>query len=77
MNEPKSPITEATLSWIERWTSQTWEPIETNIDFTKHQPISTSSLHIHEDRYEIEGRTYRLLYPIGDIEAKPLIEILL
>ena len=72
----KTPISKATLSWIERWTSQIWEPIVTDIDFSQHTPISTSSLHIHEDRYEIGGRTYRLLYPISDSGAEPLIEIL-
>jgi hypothetical protein len=77
MNGPETNLTTATLSWIERWTSQTWEPIETDIDFSQHTPIATSSLHIHEDRYEIEGRTYRLLYPISDSGAEPLIEILL
>ena len=54
-----------------------WKEIETNIDFSKHEPISTSSsLHIYEERYEINEETYRLLYAIG-YDGNPLIEVLL
>jgi hypothetical protein len=56
---------------------ETWKDIETDIDFSKYQPISTSSsLHIHEEIYSIEGKTYRLLYAIG-YEGKPNVEILI
>jgi len=54
-----------------------WVEAETDIDFSKYEPISMSnSLHIYEERYEIDGKTYRLLYAIG-YEGNPLIEILL
>lgn len=56
---------------------ETWEEIETNIDFCKYRPISTGgSLHIYEERYCVNGKTYRLLYPIG-YEAAPIVQILL
>lgn len=50
-----------------------WEEIECVIDFTKLEPISIdNSLHLIEERYEIDGEQYRLLYsiPFGG----PLIE---
>jgi hypothetical protein len=78
MNESKPTLTRQTLDWIEKRFSETWEPIETNINFESHFPISKAfSLHVYEERYNIEGKTYRLLYPIDDKEAEPLIEILL
>lgn len=62
--------------WIKKYFSETWEQIETDIDFSNYEPISTSnSLHICEERYEIDGKKYRLLYGIG-YEGKPSIEIL-
>ena len=78
MNDPGNTTSAATLAWIEKWTRETWEPIVTDIDFSQEIAVSTaSSLHVYEERYLIAGKTYRLLYPIGDIEAEPLIEILL
>lgn len=54
----------------------TWKEITTDIDFSIHAPISVSnSLHIHEERYEINGKKYRLLYAIG-CKGDPYIEIL-
>lgn len=62
--------------WIEKYFSETWEEIETDIDFSKHEPISiSSSLHIYEERYEIDDNKYRLLYGIG-YDEKPSVEIL-
>lgn len=63
--------------WIEKYFSETWKEIKTDIDFSKYEPISTSSsLHIYEERYEIDGEKYRLLYAIG-YEGEPSIEILM
>ena len=65
-----------TQKWIEEYFKETWKEVETNIDFSKYEPISTSnSLHIYEKRYEIDGDTYRLLYAIG-YDGKPSIEVL-
>ena len=62
---------------MEEYFKEDWKEIETDIDFSKYEPISTSnSLHIYEERYEIDGKTYRLLYAIGYNE-EPLIEELL
>lgn len=78
MNGPETNLTTATLAWIEKWTRETWEEVETDIDFSQQiATSSSSSLHVYEERYQIAGKTYRLLYPIGDSEAEPLIEILL
>jgi hypothetical protein len=63
--------------WINEYFKETWSEIETDIDFSKYEPISTvNSLHIHEEIYEIDGKTYRLLYDIG-YEGHPSIELLL
>jgi len=61
--------------WFKKYFSEQWVAVENNtVDFEKHEPISTSnSLHIYEERYCIDGDTYRLLYPIGD-SSEPLIE---
>lgn len=70
-------MTDNVKEWIEKYFSETWKEIETNIDFSKYEPISTSSsLHIYEERYEIDGKTYRLLYAIG-YDGEPSIEVLL
>lgn len=62
--------------WIEKYFSESWEKVETDIDFSNYKPVSTSSsLHVDEERYEIDGNTYRLLYEIGS-DYGPLIEIL-
>ena len=56
--------------------SQVWKTVVTDIDFKKHEPISTgSSLHIYEEQYTIDGNTYRLLY--GEYSDIPLIDILI
>jgi hypothetical protein len=63
--------------WIEKNFKTLWIDAETNIDFTKEEPSSTSSsLHIFEEQYKINGDTYRLLYPISDTESEPTIQIL-
>ena len=61
--------------WFKKYFSEQWVAVENNtVDFEKHEPISTSnSLHIYEERYSIDGDTYRLLYSIGD-SSEPLIE---
>lgn len=57
--------------------NETWKEIETDIDFSKYEPISTSnSFHIYEERYEIDDKKYRLLYVIG-YDADPSIEVLM
>ncbi len=59
--------------WIEKYFKEEWEEVESDIDFTKLEPINTSnSLHLIEERYEVDGEQYRLLYsiPFGG----PLIE---
>ncbi len=62
--------------WIEKYFSEQWKEIGVDIDFNKCEPISTSSsLHIFEERYEIENNTYRLLYAIG-YDGDPNVEIL-
>jgi len=66
-----------TEEWIKEYFKETWKEIETDIDFSIYEPISKrNSLHIYEERYEIEGKTYRLLYAIG-YEGEPLVEVLL
>ncbi len=63
--------------WIKEYFKETWKKTKTDIDFSKHEPVSTSnSLHIYEERYEIDGKLYRLLYLIGH-EEEPSIEELL
>jgi hypothetical protein len=53
-----------------------WNDIKTDIDFSEHTPISTaSSLHIYDERYEIDGKTYRLLYALGS-EEEPHVQVL-
>ena len=61
--------------WIEKYFSESWEDIQTDIDFSKYESVKTSnSLHVHEVRYDIDGEKYRLLYAIGHEE--PLVQIL-
>jgi hypothetical protein len=63
--------------WVNTYFSEQWEDIETDIDFSKYKPISSkNSLHIHEDRYLINNKKYRLLYEIGNTE-NPHIQILI
>ena len=70
-------MTDSMEEWIEKYFNETWKEIETDIDFSKYEPISTSnSLHIYEERYEIDGKKYRLLYAIG-YDADPSIEVLM
>lgn len=66
-----------TRAWIESYFSENWVPIKTDIDFKQYKPISTSdSLHITEERYIVDGDTYRLLYAIG-YTGNPDVEILI
>ena len=54
---------------------ETWTVVDSTIDFSKLEPVSTgNSLHIYEERYEVNGETYRLLYAIGDRDNKPQVE---
>ena len=70
-------MTDNMKEWIEKDFSETWKEIETDIDFSKYKPISTSkSLHIYEERYKIDGKKYRLLYSIG-YKGEPSIGILM
>jgi glutathione peroxidase-family protein len=63
--------------WLDKYFAKQWVIVKNNsIDFSQHEPISThNSLHIYEERYEVEGETYRLLYAIGE-SSEPLIEML-
>lgn len=62
---------------INKCDKEVWKEIETDIDFSKYEPISESySLHIYEKIYKICGKKYRLFYAVG-YEGKPLIEVLL
>ena len=66
-----------TRAWIESYFSENWVPIKTDIDFKQYKPINTSdSLHITEERYIVDGDTYRLLYAIG-YTGNPDVEILI
>lgn len=63
--------------WIEKYFSEIWREVETDIDFSKYEPISTSySLHIYEEQYNIDQKKYRLLYKIGG-DGDPSIEMLM
>ena len=61
--------------WIKKYFKEQWVEVTTDIDFSKIDPISTAnSLHIYEERYEINDDEYRLLYTIGDKTNTPIIE---
>ena len=61
--------------WIEEYFSESWEDIQTDIDFSKYESVNSSgSLHVHEMRYDIDGEKYRLLYAVG--QEEPLVQIL-
>jgi len=64
--------------WFDNYFKEQWVTVEDcDIDFEKLEPISTAnSLHVFEERYEINGNQYRLLYAIGDTSNTPTIEIL-
>ena len=65
-----------TEDWIKEYFKETWKEVQTDIDFSKYKPFKTSnSLHIYEERYEIDGETYRLLYAI-EYDEDPIVEIL-
>ena len=71
-------MTEQMKKWIEKHFKEQWEEIKVDIDFSKETPIETiNSLHIIEYKYIIGDDTYRLLFPISDLDSEPLIEILL
>ena len=53
-----------------------WEPCSTNIQiltFDKEPTETSNSLHIYEEKYVIDGETYRLLYVIGE-DGPPTVE---
>lgn len=63
--------------WIKKYFKNEWLDFEGNLDLKNLTPYHTSSsLHILEERYKIEGETYRVLYAIGCENDTPLIEIL-
>ena len=63
--------------FIEKYFNEQWIEIDCNVDFTQLKPFKTaSSLHVYEERYEVNNETYRLLYCIGD-ETAPMVEILM
>ena len=54
-----------------------WEPCSTNIQiltFDKEPTETNNSLHIYEEKYVIDGETYRLLYSINDPNSPPTVE---
>lgn len=63
--------------WLEKYFSEHWEEVNSDIDFKKLEPIETSSsLHIYEEKYIVDEGTYRLLYVIGGNDI-PTIEKLI
>jgi hypothetical protein len=60
--------------FMNKFFKETWEVVETDIDFSKHTPSETrGSLHVHEERYDIDNEIYRLLYSLGH-DYPPIIE---
>jgi len=60
--------------FMNKFFKETWEVVETDIDFSKHTTFETKgSLHVHEERYDINNETYRLLYSL-DQDYPPIIE---
>lgn len=54
-----------------------WEPCSSNIQiltFDKEPTETSNSLHIYEEKYVIDGETYRLLYSISDPNSPPTVE---
>jgi hypothetical protein len=72
--KPKKRDNKAMVDWINN--REVWEECSSNIQiltFDK-EPIETnSSLHIYEEKYLVDGETYRLLYTIGD-NSPPTVE---
>ena len=70
-------ISKDTRDWIENLFKDEWKDIETDIDFSKHNPISsTYGTHILEEVYNINSETYRLLFHIGNYD-NPIVQILI
>lgn len=70
-------ISKDTRDWIENLFKDEWKDIETDIDFSKHKPISsTYGTHILEEVYNIDGERYRLLFQIGNYD-NPIVQILI
>lgn len=66
------------LEFVKNYTKKKWIEIETDIDFSKYEPISTdSSLHVFEEKYLINNKTYKLYYEIGGNSEPFLIEKLI
>lgn len=60
--------------FINKYFSEVWEVVDTNIDFSKYTPFETNdSLHVYEEKYKINNEIYRLLYAIGE-HCEPIIE---
>ena len=70
-------LTESMEDWFLEKFKDNWEVIETDFDFSQYEPIeSSSSLHIIQDTYIIDGKKYRVSYPISDSSSKVFVEIL-
>lgn len=70
-------ISKETKEWIENLFKDEWKDIETDIDFSKHKPISsTYGTHILEEVYNIDGERYRLLFQMGNYD-NPIVQILI
>ena len=53
-----------------------WTPVDIEIDFKSLKPFQVnSSLHILEERYNVDGKIYRLLYAVGMDSVK--VELLI
>ena len=75
-SEIKRAIEDKTYN-VKEIQSKIWTPVDIEIDFNLFTPFDVrSSLHLLEERYNIEGKVYRLLYAVGidDIQVELLIE---
>lgn len=68
-------LSDSMRDWMLEKFKNTWKVIESDIDFSQHEPIGvSSSLHILQEEYIINDETYRLSYPISDPKTSPTIE---
>jgi hypothetical protein len=61
--------------WLKNNFNEEWQEVKTDIDFNVLEPSRIrTSLHVYEERYEIDGEIYRLLYSVSSEDTTPLIE---
>ena len=71
---PKKRDNKAMVEWINN--REVWEECSSNIQiltFDKEPFEVNNSLHVFEEKYLVDGETYRLLYAIGD-NSPPIVE---